>query len=433
MRIALLSYRSKPHCGGQGVYVRHLSRELVGLGHTVEVFSGQPYPELDPGVLLTKVPSLDLYREPDPFRTPARGEFRDAIDVLELATMYTAGFPEPLTFSLRAARLLTGRTADFDVVHDNQTLGYGLLRLLADGLPLVSTIHHPITIDRRTDLAAAAGWKRRLSLRRWYGFLTMQGRVARRLPRVLTVSHSSARDIVAEFGVDPGRVEVIPLGVDAEVFRLPALPRVPGRLVAMASADTPMKGIATLLEAFAKLRTERDVELVLVAKPVPGGMTESLVESLAISRNVRFVNGISDVELAELIGSAEIACVPSLYEGFSLPTVEAMACGTPLVVSRGGALPEVVGQDGLCADLVTPGDVGELADAIGTLLDDPARRTAMSLAGRLRALEYYSWTSVAVATVSAYERAIAATQMDSNAHPDSQPRTDTRGGSLAHR
>lgn len=433
MRIALLSYRSKPHCGGQGVYVRHLSRELVGLGHTVEVFSGQPYPELDPGVLLTKVASLDLYREPDPFRTPARGELRDAIDVLELATMYTAGFPEPLTFSLRAARLLRGRSADFDVVHDNQTLGYGLLRLLADGLPLVSTIHHPITIDRRTDLAAAAGWKRRLSLRRWYGFLTMQGRVARRLPRVLTVSHSSARDIVAEFGVDPGRVEVIPLGVDADVFRLPALPRVPGRLVAMASADTPMKGIATLLEAFAKLRTERDLELVLVAKPVPGGMTESLVESLAVSRNVRFVNGISDVELAELIGSAEIACVPSLYEGFSLPTVEAMACGTPLVVSRGGALPEVVGQDGLCADLVTPGDVGELADAIGTLLDDPARRTAMSQAGRLRALEHYSWTSVAVATVSAYERAIAATQMDSNARPDSQPRTDTRRGTVAHR
>jgi glycosyltransferase involved in cell wall biosynthesis len=319
------------------------------------------------------------------------------------------------------------------VVHDNQTLGYGLLRMLADGMPLVSTIHHPITIDRRTDLAAAAGWKRRLSLCRWYGFLTMQGRVARRLPSVLTVSHSSARDIVAEFGVDPGRVEVIPLGVDAEVFRLPTLPRVPGRVVAMASADTPMKGIATLLEAFAKLRAERDLELVLVAKPVPGGMTESLVERLAIRDSVRFVNGISDIELAELIGSAEIACVPSLYEGFSLPTVEAMACGTPLVVSRGGAIPEVVGQDGLCADLVTPGDVGELAGAIGALLDDPARRTSMSRAGRLRALEHYSWTSVAVATVGAYERAIAATQMDSKARTGSQTRTDTRRGTRAHR
>jgi len=428
VRVALLSYRSKPHCGGQGVYVRHLSRELVALGHTVEVFSGQPYPDLDPGVLLTKVPSLDLYREPDPFRTPARREFRDAIDVLEVATMYTAGFPEPLTFSLRVARLLRNRAADFDVVHDNQTLGYGLLRMLAGGLPLVSTIHHPITIDRRTDLAAADGWKRRLSLRRWYGFLTMQGRVARRLPSILTVSQSSARDIVTEFGVDPGRVEVIPLGVDPEVFRLPTLPRVPGRVMAMASADTPMKGISTLLQAFAKLGTERDLELVLVTKPIPGGVTETLVADLAITDSVRFVNGISDVELAELIGSAEIACVPSLYEGFSLPAVEAMACGTPLVVSRGGAIPEVVGEDGLCADFVTPGDVGELTTALEALLDDPARRHAMSRAGRRRALERYSWHSVAVATAIAYERVMANARIDTGAPTDTR-----RGTTLAHR
>ena len=159
MRVALLSYRSKPHCGGQGVYVRHLSRELVALGHEVEVFSGQPYPELDPGVRLTKLPSLDLYREPDPFRTPRPGEIRDAIDVLEVATMYTAGFPEPLTFSLRAARVLKRRLNDFDVVHDNQTLGYGLLDIARTGLPLVTTIHHPITFDRRVDMSAARGRK----------------------------------------------------------------------------------------------------------------------------------------------------------------------------------------------------------------------------------------------------------------------------------
>ena len=428
MRVALLSYRSKHHCGGQGVYVRHLSRELVRLGHTVEVFSGQPYPDLDAGVVLTKVPSLDLYRDPDPFRTPARSEIRDAIDVLEVATMYTAGFPEPLTFSLRVARLLKDRAADFDVVHDNQTLGYGLLRLLAQGPPVVTTIHHPITIDRRTDLVAAPGWMRRLSLRRWYGFLTMQGRVARRLPKILTVSQSSARDIAREFGVDPARVEVIPLGVDLEVFRPPDLPRVPGRVVAMASADTPMKGISTLLEAFAKLLADRDLELVLVTVPTPGGVTETLVEQLSIADSVRFVNGITDLELAELIGSAEIACVPSLYEGFSLPAVEAMACGTPLVVSRGGAIPEVVGDDGLCAELFTPGEVGELTAALGALFDDPRRREAMGRAGRRRALERFSWHSVAAATANAYEAAIARTRAGRGTPIDTR-----RGAPLAHR
>lgn len=405
MRIALLSYRSKPHCGGQGVYVRHLSRELVALGHQVEVFSGQPYPELDPGVKLTKLPSLDLYREPDPFRTPSPSEIRDTIDVLEVATMYTAGFPEPLTFSLRAARVLRKRLHDFDVVHDNQTLGYGMLDIARTGLPLVTTIHHPITFDRRVDMRAARGAKK-LSTWRWYGFLTMQGRVARRLKHILTVSRSSARDITADFGVSPDRIEVIPLGVEPEVFQHYQDPRVPGRIVAMASADTPMKGVATLLEAFAKVRTERDVELLLITRPKPGGRTEQLIDRLSIKDSVRFVSGLSDTELAEVVGSAEIACVPSLYEGFSLPTVEAMACGTPLVVSRAGAIPEVVGEDGLCADLVTPGDVGELAGALEALLDDPDRRHRMGAAGRARALEKFSWRAVAEATAEAYQRAI---------------------------
>jgi len=405
VRVALLSYRSKPLCGGQGVYVRHLSRELVALGHEVEVFSGQPYPVLDPGVRLTEVPSLDLYREPDPFRTPRLRELRDRIDLLEVATMWTAGFPEPRTFSLRAARLLRERLADFDVVHDNQTLGFGVLDIARAGLPVVITIHHPITFDRRVDLAAATTWRRRLSLRRWYGFLRMQGKVARRLPHVLCPSASSARDIVTDFGVDPARIQVVPLGVD-EVFAPPTAPRVPGRIVAMASADTPMKGIATLLEAFAKLRTERDVELVLVSRPKPGGRTEQLLDRLSITDSVRFVHGIPDAQLAELVGSAEVACVPSLYEGFSLPTAEAMACGTPLVASRAGAIPEVVGPDGLCADLVTPGDMGELAAALEALLDDPQRRERMGAAGRQRVLDEFSWRAVAEATVAAYQRAI---------------------------
>ncbi len=407
MRIALMSYRSKPHCGGQGVYVRHLSRELVALGHTVEVFSGQPYPELDEGVALTKVPSLDLYREPDPFRTPRPKEFRDLIDVEEVLTMWTAGFPEPKTFSKRVARLLKGRRGDFDIVHDNQTVGFGMLDIAEQGFPLITTIHHPITFDRRIDIANAPTLRKKLSLRRWYGFLGMQKKVARQLPKILTVSESSRRDIITDFGVDPSRLEVITLGVD-DVFVPPTAPRVPGRIVAMASADAPMKGIATLLEAFAKLRTERDVELLLVTTLKPGGRTERLIDELGIADDVRFVNGISDAELVDVMGSAEVACVPSLYEGFSLPTAELMACETPLVVSRAGAIPEVVGDDGACAILVPPGDVGELEAAIIELLDDPERRTAMGRAGRERVLEKFSWRAVAVATAAAYEEVIAA-------------------------
>jgi glycosyltransferase involved in cell wall biosynthesis len=409
-----LSYRSKPHCGGQGIYIRHLSRELVALGHSVEVFSGQPYPELDEGVGLTKVPSLDLYREPDPFRVPKPSEFRDLIDVEEFLTMCTAGFPEPRTFGKRVARLLKGRQHDFDIVHDNQVLAYGMLDIAEMGFPLVTSIHHPITFDRRIDMEAAPTRRKKLTLRRWYGFLRMQGKVARQVGKILTVSESSRHDIVKDFGVDDADIQVIPLGVD-DVFGPPTKPRVPGRIVAMASADAPMKGIATLLEAFAKLRTEREVELLLVTRPTPGGRTERLIEHLGIGEHVSFVSGISDAELVEVMGSAEIACVPSLYEGFSLPTAELMACETPLVVSRAGAIPEVVGPDGLCADLVTPGDVGELELALQAMLDDPERRARMGKAGRERVLEKFSWRAVAEATAAAYEEVVSKTQGVTNA------------------
>ena len=331
--------------------------------------------------------------------------------------MWTAGFPEPRTFSRRVLRLLRERAGDFDVVHDNQTLGSALLGVeAATGVPLVATVHHPISVDRRIDLETAPSWHKRVSLRRWYGFVRMQARVARRMRMVLAPSESSARDVVTEFGVDADRVRVVLLGVD-DGFVPPTAPRVPGRILAMASADAPMKGIATLLEAFAKLRTERpELELLLVTRPAPGGRTEQLLDALSIRDHVRFVHGVGDAELVELMGSAEVACVPSLYEGFSLPTAELMATATPLVVSRAGAIPEVVGPDGLCADLVTPGDVGELVAAVEALLDDPARRARYGGAGRSRVDELFSWRAVAAATAAAYEEAVADFQEEKRAH-----------------
>lgn len=405
MRIALLSYRSKTHCGGQGVYVRHLSRGLVELGHQVEVFSGQPYPEgLDPRVRLTEVPSLDLYREPDPFRVPRPNEIRDRIDLLELLTTWTAGFPEPKTFTLRMARILAARRADFDVVHDNQSLGTGLLRLADLGLPVVATVHHPITRDKVVDVAAAP-WRRKPLVRRWYGFAEMQKQVARRIPNLITVSSSSAADIAEDFGVTPDQLHVVPLGVDTELFT-PAEHRVPGRIIAIASADVPLKGVSHLLHAVARLRATHQLDVQLVSKLEPNGPTEKLIAELGISDIVQASSGLSDTELAQLLASAEVACIPSLYEGFSLPAVEAMASGTPIVASRAGALPEVVGPDGECARLVPPADVGELTTVLRELLDSPQQRRRLGAAGRQRALAVFSWESVAAQTVAIYERAI---------------------------
>ncbi len=399
MRIALLSYRSKQHSGGQGVYVRHLSAGLATLGHEVTIFSGQPYPEdLHPDVKLVKVPSLDLYRDEDPFRTPKLREFRDWIDVLEYLIMGTAGFPEPLTFSLRARRLdLSG----FDIVHDNQSLGYGLLSI-GKRQPFAATIHHPISRDRKVDLAAAS-WRRKWSMFRWYGFVKMQARVARKIPTLLGVSTVSAGDAIEDFKLAKDQFNVVPLGVDTDLYA-PTRERVPKRIVVVASADKPLKGLRHFLEAAAKLRTEHDINVQLVSNLDPEGRTVRRIAKGDLAGAITVHSGISDKELADLIASAEVMVVPSLYEGFSLPAVEALACGTPLVASAAGALPETVGDAGV---LVKPGDVEELVTEVGRFFNDPAHRADYSARGRQRALDKYSWVAVARSTVEVYEKEIA--------------------------
>ncbi len=389
--------------------MRHLSRGLAELGHGVEVFSGQPYPDgLDPRVRLTKVPSLDLYREPDPFRVPHPREIRDRIDMLELATMWSAGFPEPKTFCLRVARIMAERGDEFDVIHDNQSLGSALLTMAERGTPVVATVHHPITRDRVHEVAAAKWWRKPL-VRRWYAFAETQKRVARAIPELLTVSSTSAADIAEDFGVSAEQLYVVPLGVDTDLFT-PAPNRVPGRIIAIASADVPLKGVGNLLRAVARLRAHHNVDLQLVSKLEPNGPTEKLIAELGISDIVNVSSGLSDEALAELLASAEISCIPSLYEGFSLPAVEAMASGTPIVASRAGALPEVLGEEGECARLVRPADVDELTGMLGELLDSPSARHRLGAAGRRRALDVYSWESVAAQTVAVYERAIERTR-----------------------
>jgi glycosyltransferase involved in cell wall biosynthesis len=398
----LLSYRSKPHSGGQGVYVRHLSRELATLGHHVEVFSGQPYPELDDGPLLRKVPSLDLYRDEDPFRTPRLAEFRDWADVLETVMMWGGAFPEPLTFSIRALRALRARAGDFDVVHDNQGLGYGMLGVRRLGLPLVTSIHHPITVDKRLDLEGLS-LLRRLNKGRWYGFVRMQGRVARHCGPLLTVSESSKRDICADFRVPPQDVHIVPLGVDTRRFRPRdgEAPRVPGRIVAVASSDHPLKGVPVLLRAVAKLVTERDAHLVVIGSPSEA--TRALVAQLSLSDRVTFRSGLPDDEYAALLASAGTAVVASMYEGFSLPAAEHMASGTPLIATGAGALPEVTGDAAL---QVRPGDVEELSAALRRLHDSPAERERFSRSGLERVRQRFAWPAVAAATADLYRAAI---------------------------
>ena len=345
LRIAYLSYRGKPHCGGQGVYTRHLTKALADLGHSVVVLSGQPYPELDERVELVRLPSLDIFNDHFPMRKPRIWELKTKWDFLEVASFNTGNFSEPLSFSLRAWDYLKSKRDEFDLVHDNQCLGWGLALLQKKGgFPLLSTIHHPITVDRRLEIAHSRTLFESFSKRRWYAFTKMQTRVAKRMNRVMTVSESSKIDIAADHKVDPNRIHVVPVGVDPDLFApVSGVERKPGMLVTTASADVAMKGLKYLLEATAKLKTERDVELVIIGKPSDGGASTDVIDELGLTDCVSWVHGVSDDRIVELYSEAQIAVVPSLYEGFSLPAIEAMSCGVPLVTTTGGALPESLG------------------------------------------------------------------------------------------
>lgn len=408
LRIALLTYRGKPTVGGQGVYVRHLSKALADLGHHVEVFAGQPYPVLDERVPLHRLPSLDTYNEYFPARKPRIWEIKSLPDAAEAASFATGNFPEPMAFSLRALQALRKRRADFDIVHDNQTLGWGILGLQRLGFPVLETIHHPISVDRRLELEHARSLWDLVGKRRWYAFVKMQAFVARQMPRVMTVSESSKLDIHRDYGVPLERMHVVPVGVDPDIFKpVPGVQRVRGRILCTTSSDVTMKGLRFLLEAVAKLRTERPIELVIIGKPRSESRTPQIIEQLGLTDIVTFVHGVSDDRIVELYSECELAVVPSLYEGFSLPAVEAMSSGVPLLATTGGALPEVAGTHGETCFLVPPGDVDAMASMIRTVLDQPELRAKVGAAGRRRVIDNWSWAHTAARTVEQYRALLA--------------------------
>lgn len=405
LRIAYLTYRGKPHVGGQGVYTRHLTKALVDLGHRVEVYGGQPYPVLDPRVPMHQLPSLDIFNDLYPGRFPAYWELKNLPNIVEAALFLKGTFGEPKAFSMRAYRALKARVGDFDIVHDNQCLGDDILKI-EKMIPTIVTLHHPITRDRALELSHTKSRYKRLGIGRWYSFVKMQGRVASKMPRIVVVSENSIKDIHNDMGVPLDRMRLVPVGVDPDLFKpIDGVVRRPGRLITTASADVALKGLSYLLEAMAKLRTERDVHLTIIGKPKPGKSAD-LIDSLGLRDAIDFVSGVPDERIVELYAQAELAVVPSLYEGFSLPAIEAMCTGICLVATDGGALPEVTGTNGDTVVQCKAGDVDSLVAALRLGLADADLRTRIGANGRRRVVERWSWRHCAELTVEQYREVL---------------------------
>ena len=406
MRVCILSYRSYPYSGGQGIYMRYLSNALRDMGHEVDMMSGPPYPIVDDGVGLIKLPSLDLYTMKSwqrVFINPTR--LNNWPNFVEWAGAMTGYFSEPLSFGMRACQYLTsGQGKKYDVIHDNQTLSYGIVDIKNAGFPVVETIHHPVTKDRDLAIQSARTLKEKLGYRRWFSFTGMQIKVARQLDHIITVSQMAKHHITEVFGVPPERLRVIYNGIDTELFSPgEGIKRESNMILMVMSRDTIVKGLKFLLEALAELRKKHDLKLVVVGQTFGDGVTERLMDRLGITENVSFRNQISTEELIRLYRTTTLVAVPSTYEGFGIPAAEAMSCGAPVVSTTAGALPEVVGDAGI---LVPPADSVALIKAIDGLIENPQRLKELSVLGRKRIIEQFSWKDAARKTADVYEEAI---------------------------
>jgi glycosyltransferase involved in cell wall biosynthesis len=403
LRICLLSYRSNPHSGGQGVYLKNLSRALKDLGHQVEVISGPPDPDLDDDIPVLRVPCLDLYNPADPFRLPSLKELSQPINFIEWLGVSTMGFPEPFIFGIKAYRVLRNKFNKYDIVHDNQSLSYGLWAI-DKFIPTIATIHHPITVDRRIAVRSVSTAWRKLKHMRWYSFLGMQRRVARALSKIITVSDCARDDISKAFNIPKDKFRIVPNGIKTDVFRpKPQINREDNRIIVTNSADIALKGLYYLLKAIGRISKNRKVKLIVIGKPKRNGGIVKLVNELGIGPSVTFTGRISEQEYIDQYARASMAVVPSVYEGFGLPAGEAMACGVPVISTTGGALPEVVGDAGI---LVPPADPAALSEAITALLDNPQRARKLGQAGYTRIQKNFTWQKAAQKTVEAYREVI---------------------------
>lgn len=413
-RLCFVAYRGNMNCGGQGVYLWFLSRELARLGFEIDVFVGPPYP--DPMPFVERVHRIKNqqfwakwfmrdYAGMLPEENPLRAF--EPLNLYELAASRLGFLPEPFAFSVRAfasisARLRAGQR--WDLIHDVQCLGYGLLGLRAMGIPVVTTVHHPLTVDRRASFIRDTNLTEAIGSMQFYP-IGMQSFVARHIDRVLTSSESSARQIAQDFGVEPGKITNVWNGLDTDLYCPdPNVPKSETEILCVGRASDPNKGIRTLIHALGK--TPEPITLTLVDNDHPDNEVFKWAREAGVADRLRVTGRLPIDELVRHYRSAALVAVPSRYEGFGLPAVEAMACGTPVVACAAGALCEVMQQAG--GGITVPIDDAEaLAAGITELIGQPERRRSLAETGRTRVDQVFSWRRIAARTAEVYAELLA--------------------------
>ena len=403
LKIAFLSYRSDPFSGGQGIYLKNLCEALVKRNHDITIFSGSPLPDVPKNIRLIKVETPG-YFETFSFRERLKifkEQNKSRMDYFDFFETCTGTFTEPIFFGERLSlnKVFAEEAHTFDIFHDNQSLS-NYPKII--NKRLVTTLHHPIQIDRDIDLDNEKDFFMRLAIRRWYSFLSFQKRNIKNIKAVISPSESSKLDIQKYFNCPEEKIKVIWNGIDLSDHQFNIKEGHTNNLVTIISSDVPMKNLKTIIKAVALVRNDvPDIKLTIIGDLREEN--EKLIKNLDLQRNINFKNKLSRSDLIETLNNSDSGFSGSLYEGFGFPLVEMISSGLPVITSNKGSLPELASDAGLIFEATSSSD---LADKIKNLIKQNDLRQKLINNARNRRDDFFGWDEYAKRLEIVYQNII---------------------------
>ena len=404
LKIALLSYRSDPFSGGQGIYIKNISEALHNRGHEITIFSGNPLPEVNKAIKVVRIETPGFF---ETFDSLERLKIftsleKNRLNFMDFFETFTGTFTEPVFFGERLVKnkYFQETVDEFDIFHDNQSISSYPETVLKK---LVTTLHHPIHVDKEIDLTSEKSFLKRLSIKRWYSFLNFQKKNLKAVKKVISPSLSSKNDICRYFDYPSKNISVIWNGINLDDCKFHQRESFNANFVTIISADVPMKNLKTVLKALYLLKQDGlNAKLTII-----GDLREDnnkLIERLGLTKEITYKSKLPRKQLIQSLNNADIGIAPSKYEGFGFPLVEMIATGLPVIVSDKASLPELAGNAGL---IFNSSDSNDLKEKMKELIENAALRNKVAENSKLRRDDFFGWDEYAKKLEDLYKEIIS--------------------------
>lgn len=404
LKIALLSYRSDPFSGGQGIYIKNISEALHNRGHEITIFSGNPLPEVNKAIKVVRIETPGFF---ETFDSLERLKIftsleKNRLNFMDFFETFTGTFTEPVFFGERLVKnkYFQETVDEFDIFHDNQSISSYPETVLKK---LVTTLHHPIHVDKEIDLTTEKSFLTRLSIKRWYSFLNFQKKNLKAVKKVISPSLSSKNDICRYFDYPSKNISVIWNGINLDDCKLHQRESFNANFLTIISADVPMKNLKTVLKALYLLKQEGiNAKLTIVGDLRKDN--NKLIDRLGLTKEITYKSKLPRKQLIQSLNNADIGIAPSKYEGFGFPLVEMIATGLPVIVSDKASLPELAGNAGL---IFNSSDSNDLKEKMKELIENAALRNKVTENSKLRRDDFFGWDEYAKKLEDLYEEIIS--------------------------